>query len=150
MTAKANPAVYYLDAKNRPQLLFAMMHELAGGNAWISFEGRLIHTDLMKVEGVTFEETEFLRRGTTAPKLDFLILPMTRDSLPAIEKAILSKISFHSTEGIVHVQIEKDGTMVFAAYDNFSESCTWVSSGFPVALLDELVARKVLKSYEVA
>jgi hypothetical protein len=149
MTAKANPAVYYLDAKNRPQLLFAMMRELAGDKARISFEGRLIHTDLMKIEGVAFEETELLRRGTIAPKLDFLVLPLTRDSLQAIEKAILSKISFHSTEGIVHVQIERDGTMVFAAYDNFSESCTWVFSNFPAALLDELVARKVLVSYEV-
>ena len=148
MTAKASPVVYYLGAKNRPQLLFAMMHELAGDNAWISFEGRLIHTDLIKIGGVAFEETELLRRGTIAPKLDFLILPLTRDSLPAIEKAILSKISFHSTEGIVHVQIEKDGTMVFAAYDNFSESCTWVFSNFPTVLLDELVARKVLVSYE--
>jgi len=149
MTAMANPAVYYLRAKNRPQLLFAMMHELAGDNAWISFEGRLIHTDLMKIGGAAFEETELLRRGTIAPKLDFLILPLMRGNLQGIEKAILSKISFHSTEGIVHVQIEKNGTMVFAAYDNFSEGCTWVFSNFSTALLDELVARKVLVSYEV-
>ena len=38
--------------------------------------------------------------------------------------------------------------MAFAAYDNFSEGCTWVLSNIPVALLDELVARKVLVSYE--
>jgi len=148
MTTKANPAVYHLNAKNRPQLLCAMMREFAGSKSWISFEGRLIHTDLMQIEGVSFEETAVLRRGTIAPKLDFLVLPLTQNSLQAIEKAILSKISFHSTEGIVHVQAERDGTMVFAAYDNFSESCTWVFSNFPVALLDELVARKVLVSYE--
>jgi hypothetical protein len=148
MTTEANPAVYYLDARDRPHLLFAMMRELAGDNAWISFEGRLIHTDLMKIEGVVFEETEVLRRGTIAPRLDFLVLPLTRHTLQAIERAILSRISFHSTEGIVHVQIERDGTMAFAAYDNFSESCTWVYSTFPVALLDELVVRKVLVSYE--
>ena len=81
MTIKANPGVYHVDAKNRPQLLFAIMRELAGDKAWISFEGRLIHTDLMKIGGVAFEETELLRRATIAPKLDFLVLPLTRDSL---------------------------------------------------------------------
>ncbi len=124
------------------------MRELAGEESRISFEGRLIHTDLMKLRGAAFEETEVLRRGTIAPKLDFVVLPLTQDTRQVIENAIHSKISFRSTEGIIHVQIASASTLVFAAYDNFSESCAWVHRGVPVSVLDALVARKVLVSYE--
>src|SRR4051812_16100064 len=107
-----------LRTKNKPELLRTMMRELAGEGARISFEGELSHTELVKIEGVSFDETEVLRRGMLAPKSDFLVLPLTQASVSAIEKAVISKISLNASKGIVHVQVEKQGVMAFVAYDN--------------------------------
>lgn len=127
-----------------------MMHALAGIGASISFEGSLSHTELFTLEGATFEETELLRRGTIAPRMDCLVLPLTLATVSAIEKAIVSKIAFHGYRGIVHVQIEKQGALAFAAYDHFHEDCVIAYPAVPVALLESLVENKVLYSYEAA
>ncbi len=147
MPTHSHSAIYRLRAKHKPHLLFAMMHALAGEDARISFEGRLFHTELVKLTGVSFDETDVLRRGTTAPKLDFLVLPLTVENVPTIQRAIQSKIAFHGYKGVVRVQIEKHGTMAFAAYDHFHEDCVVAYRAVPVALLEQLIQTKVLYSY---
>src|SRR4051794_30949320 len=107
-----------LDTQNKPALLQAMMSALASQRSVISFEGSLANTELAKLSHATFEETSTLKRGTLWPKLDFLVLPLTNKTLSAIEKAIFSKAAF-GNKGIVHVQIEKDGVLAFAAFDGF-------------------------------
>jgi len=42
-------------------LLLAMMSELAGHGARISFEGRLSQTELIGIDGVSFEEKRKLQ-----------------------------------------------------------------------------------------
>jgi hypothetical protein len=122
------------------------MRELAGEDAKISFEGRLSHTELVTIAGGSGEETDVLRRATLSPRLDFIIFPLTQAIASAIEKAVSSKVSLNGG-GVIHVQIEKRGVMAFAAYDNFYDDCVVAYSTVPVALLDELVRRKVLHSY---
>jgi|SRR5436305_1777208 hypothetical protein len=139
---------YRLRTKHKRQLLFAMMRALAGEDATISLEGRLSHTDLAKINGVRFEETELLRRGTTQPRLDFLVLPLTPALVATIEKAVDSKIAFSRCAGIVHVQIVTHGEIAFAAYDQFHEECVTAYPAVPVAVLAELVEKRVLHSYE--
>ncbi len=148
MASNMNSGTYHLHTKNKPELLRTMMHELAGGDTKISFEGELSHTELVKIDGATFDETGTLRRGTLAPKLDFVVLPLTQESVLAIEKAVMSKVSVNSSKGIVHVQVEKQGEMAFAAYDNFHNDCVVAFSAISVALLERLVKSKVLHSYE--
>ena len=128
-------------------LLLAMMRELAGDDARISFEGRLSQTELNSIAGVSFEEkNKLVREGTSFPPLDFLVLPLTSQTIPKIEKAIVSKITF-SYEEIVHIQIEKQGLLAFGAYDGFHEECVIASRAIPVAFLNQLVRDKVLESY---
>lgn len=128
-------------------LLLAMMSELAGHDARISFEGRLSQTELTSIDGVSFEEErKLVREGISFPPLDFLVLPLTPSTILKIEKAIVSKIRF-SYEEIVHIQIEKQGRIVFGAYDGFDEECVIASRAIPVAVLTQLVRDKVLESY---
>jgi len=141
---------FRLRTKNKRQLLLAIMRALANEHTHISFEGHLGHTELMKLEGARFEETAVLRRGTISPVLDFVVLPLTPASLPLIEKAVVSRIAFRSSRGIIHVQIETRGEMAFAAYDQFHAECVVAYSPVPVALLAELVETHVLHSYEAA
>jgi hypothetical protein len=150
MTDELNHIAFRLRTKDRPRLLLAMMNVLAGNGARISFEGSLSHSELFTIEGASFEETPLLRRGTTAPPLDFVVLPLTVENVPTIQKAIGSKIAFNGSKGIVHVQIEKDSAMAFAAYDNFHEDCVVAYRAVPAALLERLVESRVLYSYTPA
>src|SRR5690349_1801149 len=102
-------AQHSLNVRYRPELLFAMMETLAGDATSISFEGQLAKSELFAVAGATFDETPVLRRGTLWPKEDFVVFPLTFATLPLLRAAIESKISFTGGEGIIHVQIEKQG-----------------------------------------
>lgn len=62
---------------------------------------------------------------------------------------LASKIAFSHYAGIVHVQIESHGEIAFAAYDLFHEDCVFVYPAVPLALLEELVERRVLYSYRI-
>jgi hypothetical protein len=136
-----------LDTRDRPRLLNALMRSLAAEDSKISFEGRLSHTELAHMDEVVSEETGVLKRATLQPKLDFLVLSLTQQNVVAIEKAIVSKIAF-GNGGIVHVQIERNGKMAFAAYDGFDRGCVVAYSAVPVALLQELTETQVLRNYK--
>jgi hypothetical protein len=138
---------YRLHPKHRMNQLLAMMSAVAGSDARISFEGRLSQTELIGIEGVSFEEKrKLIREGISFPLLDFLVLPLTSQMIPKIEKAIMSKITF-SYEELVHIQIEKQVLLAFGAYDGFHEECVIASSAIPIALLSQLVRDRVLESY---
>jgi hypothetical protein len=138
--------VYSLYTRDRLGLLNAMMSALASDTTKISFEGILSDTDLVRIAGVTHDESGVLRQATLAPRRDFLVLPLTEHTLPAIRKAINSKIAI-GEKGIVHVQIVKDGDMAFSAYDSFDKECVLAYPAVPSALLDELTNAKVLRGY---
>ena len=141
---------FRLHTKHKPELLFALMRTLAHEDARISFEGRLSHTELAKIAGASLTETEVLKRNTRSPRLDFVVLPLTPDTVPEIQKAIVSKIAFKDYAGIVHVQIEGLGRLAFVAFDQFHEDCVWVSEAVPDTFLAELVKSGVLYSYAPA
>ena|ERR1700676_682019 len=115
----------------------AMMHARAAENTNVSFEGMLSHTELAQMEGVGHEESDVLKGSTLQPKRDFRILPLTPQNVSAIVKAITSKIAF-GNRGIIHVQIERNGKMAFAAYDNFDRECVVAYPAVSSASLNEL------------
>jgi hypothetical protein len=141
---------FRLHTKHKPELLFAVMRTLAHEDARISFEGRLSHTELGNIAGASLDETEVLKRNTTSPRLDFVVLPRTPETVPEIAKAIVSRVAFKDYTGIVHVQIETRGRLAFVAYDHFHEDCVWVSEAVPDTFLAELVKNRVLYSYASA
>ena len=84
---------------------------------------------------------------THRPQLDFLVLPLVPTRIAQIEKAIRSKIAFAGDRGIIHVQIEAKGEIVFGAYDNFHKDCVVVDGTISTDVLDDLVKRLTLRSY---
>lgn len=137
--------IYRLYTRDKPRLLKAIMSALASDNSRISFEGSLSQSELMHIEGVTHEENGVLKRATLRPKLDFVVFPLTQKNLSAITKAV-SKIAF-GHKGVIHVQVEKDGKIAFAAYDNFHPNYVAAYSAVPLALLDKLKETRVLRGY---
>ena len=124
-----------------------MMRRFASEQSRIAFEGNLARTELFRFEGVSYQETGLLRRATTAPPLDFVVLPLTPAGAPEIEKAIRSKIAFAGYRGIIHVQIECEGEIVFGAYDNFGKESVVVTGSISMDMLDDLVKDRTLRSY---
>jgi len=140
---------YRLDTRDRPQLLFAMVRALAGESSRLSLEGNLTQSELARVEGVSFEESGALKRGTLQPRLDFLILPLTPQNVESVEKAIQSKVGFKGANGIIHAQIEVNGKIAFAAYDNFHREMVVVNADISTKLLDDLVQLRILRGYQL-
>jgi hypothetical protein len=66
-----------------------MMQALAGDRSRIAFEGRgLLKTALSGIASATMEETAILKRATIAPRLDFMVLPMNKETIPQLERFV--------------------------------------------------------------
>jgi hypothetical protein len=76
-----------------------MMRLLATDHSRIAFEGSLRGTELFEMDGGAHEEGGQLKRASTAPPLDFVVLPLTKAASAEIEKAIYSKIGFTRYDG---------------------------------------------------
>jgi len=124
-----------------------MMRTFASEESSIAFEGNLASGELFKLEGGSHHEVGALRRATTAPHLDFLILPLSPIRVPEIEKAIRSKIAFSGYKGIIHVQIAVKDEIVFGAYDNLGRDSVIVNGTISPGVLDDLVKAETLRGY---
>jgi hypothetical protein len=122
-----------------------MLRAFASDENCVAFDGNARELRLFRMERASHEELEVVKRATTAPKLDFVVLPLTVSRVCDIEKAIRSKISFNGHRVIVHVQIESDGKRVFGAYDNFDNDAVVVERIIAVELLDQLVSNRTLR-----
>jgi hypothetical protein len=89
------------------------------------------------------EETGVLKRNTLWPKQDFIVLPLE----PSTSRTIVSVIGGTVPNTIIHIQIEKDGTLQFAAYDNFHPQCIVFHSTDKPAFLESLVSESIVTPY---
>ncbi len=140
---------FWIDPRDKPGLLIAVMRELAG-SAEISFEGWLGELGLESIPGAYSQETDALRRQTRKPRLDFLVLPLTKESVDVIWRVISEKDHLTDPTGIIHVQIALDGRLVFSGCDNFHRECVSAWEGVPIELLDRLIENGVIRSYRRA
>ena len=131
------------NVRDKPAFLHRLMIELAG-NAFMSLEGDLSHCQLSDGIVVTREETAILKRNTRAPIQDFVVLRLVPEAIPAIFKQVMAA---GLNRGIIHVQIERDGVLELAAYDNFDSECVITGPDVSPALLDELKNTKVLREF---
>ena len=99
---------FWIDTRDKPGLLIAVMRALAGA-AEISFEGGLGHSGLAGIPCASAGETAALRRSDLSGVLDFLVLPLTDESVPAIWRVITEREHLAYPSGIIHVQIARRG-----------------------------------------
>lgn len=125
-----------------------MMRALAG-DARISFEGDLRRCKgLYSEPGASHDETDALRRNTAFPVQDFVVLPLEPETTNPIMGHVLP--DSRVIHDVIHIQIEKDGTLQFGAYDNFHDDCIVCGSAVPADLLDELQSKLTIRSWQVA
>jgi len=141
-------ATYWIDVRDKPGFLRLVMRVLAG-QAQMSFEGDLSQCrGLFDLPGATTEETAVLKRNTSHPRQDFVVVPLEENTAAAIFKEVES--GGRIVRDIIHVQIEKGGFLVFGAYDNFHPDGCVVWKGATEGSLNELKAKGILRSYQPA
>jgi hypothetical protein len=121
------------------------MVELAG-NASISLEGDLSRCKLGDAMVVTREETATLKRNTLWLVQDFAVLRLVPETVPTIFKQVMAA---GLNRAILHVQIERDGVLELAAYDNFYPELVVTGPSISPALLSELKNTNVLREFRV-
>lgn len=145
MTTTEPPREYYwIVPRDKPGLLVAMMRALAG-DAHVSFEGDLSRCKFPEQLRLSGEETDVLRRNTTSPRQDFVVVPLEADTIRPILDVVLPGRRY--LVDIIHVQIEQHGDLQFGSYDNFHKDCIVCYSGIPTTLLDQLQASGVIRSW---
>jgi len=118
----------------------AVMEKLAG-DAHVSFEGDLRHLTLSSLQRASSDETTVLKRNTTWPKQDFVVLPLDSDGIETIMSAIGGSVP----RSILHIQIEKSGTLQFGAYDQFHPECIFFGTSLDAVFLDSLISERVIE-----
>ena len=134
---------WWIDTRDNPELLPSMMRALAG-SAYLSLEGDLASLDLSTMAPVDDRET-ILQRQTSSPLLDWLVMPLSKESEPLIWGKLRDLDGL--AKSLIHVQIEKDGRLAFCAYDNFHSECVFADEVVPLALLEELEETGVISSF---
>ena len=137
---------YWLDPRDKPALLIALMRHLAG-NAHIAFEGDRKDMDKMNfgaIQGVVKNlKTPFKHEWDANGAA--IVLPLNNHTINPILKEILPQ------GRIVHkigaIQIEKDGQIEFIAGDNFHRECVSVGEDVPERLLQDLFDSGILRGY---
>jgi hypothetical protein len=127
---------------DKRRLLLALMEELAGGGH-VSFEGDLRGLALSSISGASGEPTVALKRNTLWPKQDFVVVPLE----PSMGQRIIAAIGGTVPGAIIHIQIEKDGQLQFAAYDNFYPESTYFGSEVKEDVINSLVSQNVMRPY---
>lgn len=114
-------------------------------NALISFEGDLQQVDFGNFPSAIFEPTDVLNRNTLQPIQDFVILPLENNTVEEIKRRVIEQIGIKNR--ILHLQIARQGELVFGAYDNFAKECVWVTDQVSVAKLKTLKEEKILEYF---
>jgi hypothetical protein len=136
----------WLTPRDPLRLLSSIMQHFAADATYISFEGGLSDSMLLSLEGIHGEETPQLRRATAAPRLDFLVAPLSERNLRLITQAAETEELLAEEGGLIHVQIATADRLVFGAYDQFHPNCTFVD-GVTEGWLRSLQAAAILGGF---
>jgi hypothetical protein len=139
---------YWLNVRDKSGIMHVVMGALAG-EAHISFEGDLSRCrGLLEFAGASTEQTPILKRNTTHPILDFVVVPLEVGTVGPILKEVGA--GGRLVHDIIHIQIEKQGVLQFGSYDNFHPDGCVVWFGVDELSLQDLKAKGILRSYERA
>jgi hypothetical protein len=133
-------------ATSRPLLWAFMVHFQSSSK--VSLEGDLKKFELLGRSDASTEETPELKRNTSYPPFDFVVLPITADLTTVLKKSLSDPEIFGQDGALVHVQIEHEGKLVFGAYDNFHKDCVVAHESVPEELLAKLHGKRILRAYQ--
>jgi len=138
-----------VDARDKPALLWAVLSAFVD-QARISLEGDLQQFGFLDRADASLQETKVLRRITSNPVRDFVVLPVTADVVLSLKSALGRADVFTPMGALEHVLVECQGNLVYAATDNFEQGFTGVWEPLDEVFLERLRSSGVVRSYTAA
>jgi hypothetical protein len=135
--------------RNKPALLWEVLNQFKSSGAHLSLEGDLEAYEVLEYPLASTQESTILKRNTISPRLDFVIIPISEPLIVHLKHHLNGAGVFTKDGGLIHVQVEMGGALVFGAYDNFHKDCTSIG-GVTEQFLEHLVSAAILRSYEAA
>jgi len=140
---------WWIDTKDKPGLLWGVLTHFQD-NGTVSLEGDLEPFHLEEIPGAAFDETSALKRQTIDPKLYFVTLPITQNTITALKARLAHPGIFKDTGALIHAQVESGGRLLWLAADNFHRECVSAFPPFPEHLLEQLKKAGVIREYKSA
>lgn len=140
---------WWLDTRKKPALLWAFLHHFAGKGS-VSFEGNLRHLGILELPGAEYDETDLLKRQNGSPPQDFVIVPISVETIASLKRSLNAPGIFNSDGALCHVQVEYRGRIVLGAHDNFHRECIFAQDPVLLSFLNELITAGVIRSYQQA
>lgn len=134
---------YKIVPRKKAKLLHRMMMELAG-RSMIALEGTFSASRFSQFAEAHLGTPGRPKRTCLFPRLDFIVLSLTPDDVEPVFKQILAAGLKHA---IIHIQIVREGTLQFGAYDNLDPDCVVAGTGVAVALLEQLQKDGLIRSF---
>lgn len=114
----------------------------------MSLEGDLSTIRRLSIPGESQRPTQLLRRRTDDPIQDFIVVPVTPETVAVLEKRLLPRVGLRNR--VLHVQLESGGELVFAAYDQFHPDCVWISETVGECFVESLRECGAVSGYRAA
>ena len=137
---------HWPDVRDKPGFLRRLMVALAGG-AEISLEGNLSRCRFADDLVRSRDDAGTLKRGTLWPRQDFVVLRLEPETIAPIFAQVMAA---GLKRNIIHIQIHKGGALELGAYDSFGSGSVVTGPGVSAALLAEMQANGVIRSFAVA
>jgi hypothetical protein len=136
---------YRLVTRHSIDLLAAMIDSF-NGNAHLFLEGDLRYFRSEQFQFLRNEPNDLLVRNTIWPLQQFVIIPLENETVHIIKRHVLNCVGIRNR--VLHILMEKQGQLVFAAYDCFDPDLVMVTHT-DNSFLDALITRKAIWSYRV-
>ncbi|NOH13139.1 MAG: hypothetical protein HND51_15980 [Chloroflexi bacterium] len=115
------------------------------GQANLSLEGDLSNLENIDIQAKVDEETTSVKRHTIWPTLDFAVIRINEGNKEKIIQHLFPQIGLKTK--VDHVQIEKDGKLIMAAYDRFDPDCVWIGDWIGEGELQSLIEAEIISSF---
>ena len=133
---------FWVNARDKPAFLVAMMRALQGDTSQIGFEGDLSGCDFSEIGKIEpFGELGKIDDGT-----EHVVFPLTDETINSILKQILPE--GRVVHKIRHIQVQVGSELQLLIGDNFDNECISVGPMVSHELLSELKQRGVIRSVE--
>ncbi len=117
------------------------------GTALLSLEGDLSQVDFRGIAYASHHPPSVLQRNTIWPVQDFVIVPLTNAATQLLVQHVLPHIGLKTR--VLHLLIERDEQLVFAAYDQFAPKCVWIAASIGEQFLKERLVERSIKAYHL-
>ena len=141
--------IYDLEVR-RPITVLDAVIDLFCGNARMSLDGDLSKCNARNIPIVAYApigklEGQGIDR-TVATEGRFIVFPLEESTIDLIKRQVLPKVGLRKR--INHIQIEKDGKLVFGAFDIFYPGLVRISGEVSLDFLEALIESKGIWKYK--